>query len=121
LIAAEAEEDTFTGQATFATAFIYGTCACDVTTRNGTRLHFYGTHWGLGLGGGTSWGGGTFGYLNPDQIVGDCSYEIHSISGVGGYVQITWWRGSQLLGTFIGAALAVSANVSGGSGKWSYA
>ena len=106
-----------TGQVTFATAFIYGTASADITFDDGTKMHFYGTMWGLGLGGGTSWGGAAFA-VTPQQLLGTCSFEIHSVAGVGGEVSITWWNGSQLLGTFIGAALAVSVSVTGGSGEW---
>ncbi|GAA5528177.1 hypothetical protein [Herpetosiphon gulosus] len=107
---------TATGSATFATAFIYGTCTCDLTFDNGQKTHFYGTMWGIGLGGGTS--AGAYIGVPANQLVGDCSFQVTVVSGVAGAVTIQFWRGNDYLGNFTGAALAVAASVTGGSGEW---
>ncbi len=107
---------TATGNATFATAFIYGTCTCDLTFDNGQKTHFYGTMWGIGLGGGTS--AGVYIGVPANQLIGDCSFQVTVVSGVGGAVTIQFWRGNDYLGNFTGAALAVAASVTGGSGSW---
>lgn len=111
-----ASTSTATGTATFATAFIYGTCECILTFDNNQKIRFYGTMWGIGLGGGTSAGG----YIGVpiNQLVGDCSFQVTVVSGVGGAVTIQFWRGNDYLGNFTGAALAVAASVTGGSGTW---
>lgn len=45
---------TITAQASFATAFIYGTLSINNASSQGYAISFYGTMWGLGFGGGTT-------------------------------------------------------------------
>jgi len=88
-----------------------------LTFNDGTKLRFYADQWGLGLGGGTATGGGVFA-VPPKALLGSCSFSVSSVGVVGGAVSITWWRGSQLLGSFSGVALAVILSLTGGSGEW---
>ena len=46
---------TITAQASFATAFTYGTLSINNASSQGYAISFYGTMWGVGFGGGTTW------------------------------------------------------------------
>lgn len=105
------------GQVTFATAFIWGTVAADLTFDTGEKMHFDGKHWGIGLGGGTSYGAAVFS-IPPRELVGGGTYEVHSQATVGGYVQVNFFKNNTPVGTFTGAALAVNLSIGGGSGTW---
>jgi hypothetical protein len=117
LAAAAPADLTANGVVTFATAFIYGTVTADLTFDSGEKIHFYGTHWGLGLGGGTSYGVAAFS-VSPRSLMGEGTYEVHSLAGVGGYVSVIFHKDGNLVGAFMGAALAVNASVAHGSGTW---
>ncbi|HEY0023855.1 MAG TPA: hypothetical protein VGB24_13125 [Longimicrobium sp.] len=110
-------EWTAAGTCTFATAFIWGNVSADLTFSTGEQMNFYGEHWGLGLGGGTSYGAAVFS-MPPAALVGGGTYEVHSVAGVGGFVQVVFFRDGGAVGVFTGAALAVNASVGGGSGTW---
>jgi len=88
----------------------------------GTRINFSGHACGPALNIGEFVGGGTFGYLSPQEVLGHCTFEVHGV-GVGpGMVQVTWIRGSQILGTFLGGGPNIGVTLpSGGSGTWSSA
>jgi hypothetical protein len=115
------EEYTFRGEMGVRGAFI-------VTEVDGyalvgpTRLNFSGQTWGLSLNTGEYFGGGTFGYKHPQDVVGDCTMELHGVSIGGGMLQITWLRDSQILGTFLGGGPGIGVTLpSYGSGTWSLA
>jgi hypothetical protein len=108
---------TATGSCAFATAFIYGTVSCDLDFNTGQKMNFYGQHWGLGLGGGISAGGAVFS-VSPDALLGEGTYEVHSVAGVGGFVQVVFFKNGSVVGVFTGAALAVNVSIGGGSGRW---
>jgi hypothetical protein len=106
------------GVVNFATAFIYGTLTADLTfDGSGEKIHFSGSHWGLGLGGGTSYGVAAFS-VPPRALMGEGTYEVHSLAGGAGYVSVIFQKNGRLVGAFMGAALAVNASVAGGSGTW---
>jgi hypothetical protein len=119
-LAAPLREWTATGQVSFATAFIYGTLTADLTFQTGEKMNFNGSHWGLGLGGGTSYGIAGF-TVPPRQLVGEGTYEVHSLAGGAGFVQVIFFQNNKPVGVFTGAALAVNASVAGGSGTWKMA
>jgi hypothetical protein len=115
------EEFTFKGQMGIRSAFI-------VTEVNGyvlvgpMRLNFSGHAWGVAVNIGEYIGGGTFGYIPPQEVVGDCTFEVHAVGVGAGMLQVTWLRGSQILGTFLGGGPTIGVTLpSGGSGKWSIA
>ena len=115
------EEYTFKGQMGIRGAFI-------VTKVDGfvevglTRLNFSGHTWGASLNIGEFFGGGTFGYIPPQDVVGDCTMELHGVSVGGGMLQITWLRDSQILGTFLGGGPGGGLTLpSYGSGTWKLA
>lgn len=117
LEAAAGPEWLATGTCTFATAFIWGNISADLEFSSGEKMNFYGEHWGLGLGGGTSAGVATFS-VPPFALVGGGTYEVHSVAGIGGFVQVVFFKDHRPVGVFTGAALAVSASIGGGSGTW---
>jgi hypothetical protein len=87
-----------------------------------TKLNFSGTAWGPAVSLGEYVGGGTFGYLPPDVIVGHCTFEVHAVGLGPGMLQVNWIRGSQTLGTFLGTGPSIGLTLpSGGSGTWSMA
>lgn len=106
----------FTGEACFISFMSYGLMICDITTNDASLYHFFGRLWGTGLPPSCVQGGGAFGVMNPVDIPGDCSFEIHDAEP--GLMQISWWRGSQILGTFVGASYPEIGFVTGGSGTW---
>lgn len=105
------------GTTTFATAFIWGTVDCNLTFDSGESMNFNGTHWGVGLGGGTSYGVAVFS-VPARSLVGGGTYEVHSQAGIAGYVQVNFFKDGSLVGNFTGAALAVNVSIGGGSGTW---
>jgi hypothetical protein len=86
------------------------------------RLDFSGTAWGPALNVGEFVGGGSFGYLSPDEVAGSCTFELHS-AGLGpGMLQVIWIRHKQVLGVFLGGGPAIGITLpSGGSGTWKFA
>lgn len=111
-------EYTFTGFVGVTDIFFYHIVVAQVEVNDGTHLHFKGKSWGVGLGGLGSYGGGTFGYIPPGEIIGDCHFEVHNLGFGPASLQITWMRGSQLLGTFVGGGAGAGGAVSLGSGTW---
>jgi hypothetical protein len=111
------QEYTFTGNAFFQSFVIWSEVDVWITVNDGTKLHYRGTSWGSGAGGGWVWGGGTFGYIPPSEVIGDCDFELHSLAEG---LQINWHRGSEIIGTFMAAGAAVGLGVFHGSGHWKY-
>lgn len=77
-------------------------------------MDFHGTEWGVGLGGGISWGVGVFS-VPPQKLVGNCSFQQNIAADL---CQITFWNDSGALGSFQGGGLAVAVSITGGSGNW---
>jgi hypothetical protein len=107
--------ETVEAQATFATAFIYGTLEITATYQ-GKRIRFYGTMWGVGLGGGTTWGALTL-TLPVSQLNNlECSFQLTTAPAL---VEIQTWNDQYgYVANFTGAGLAIGAGVTGGTGKW---
>lgn len=112
---AKNETYTATGSATFAAAFIWGNLTLQLRYSTGENVRFYGEHWGVGLGGGISWGGAVL-TVSPRELLGEGSYQA-TVTSAGTAIHL--WRGRQYLGFFAGAGLSVGAMAVGGSGKWS--
>ena len=107
---------TYKGNFVFAAAFVWMKVSTNnpITFSDGTVKSFSGTCWGLGLGGGTSWGGGSFSV--PPSTLGDCNIQV-AIASIA--VQISFWNGGTPIGIFAGGGLGVGGAAGGGSGKWS--
>lgn len=79
-------------------------------------MSFKGWSYGIGLGAGSSLGGGVF--VLPGSLKGNCSFTVSSAAGVGGVITIDWWRQNGLIGTFTGAAISASISITGSSSTW---
>jgi len=107
---------TVGAQCNFATAFIYGTCEITNASYQNYNMQFSGTMWGLGLGGGTSYGALTS-TLPPDQLNKlNCSFQV-TAAAAAITVQI-WDDAHGYVANFTGGALAVYVGITGGSGSW---
>lgn len=107
---------TIGAQASFATAFIYGTLSINNASYQGYNISFYGTMWGVGFGGGTSYGALTL-TVPPSQLNGlKCSFQVTN-AAVGVTIQV-WCDQYGYVANFTGAALQVGFGVTGGSGTW---
>lgn len=110
-----ATSETVQAQATFATAFIYGTLEITAVYQ-GYNIRFYGTMWGIGFGGGTTWGALTV-TLPASQLNNlECSFQVTTAPGL---VTIQIWNDQNgYVANFSGGGLSVGAGITGGSGKW---
>lgn len=107
--------ETVQAQATFATAFIYGTLEITAVYQ-GYNIRFYGTMWGLGFGGGTTWGALTL-TLPATQLNNlECSFQVTTAASS---VTIQIWNDPNgYVANFTGAGLSIGAGITGGNGKW---
>ena len=107
---------TIGAQASFATAFIYGTLLIDNATYQGYNISFYGTMWGVGFGAATSYGALTI-TVPPNQLNGlKCDFQLSSATG-GVTIQI-WDSNNGYVANFTGGAIGPIVSVTGGSGSW---
>ena len=104
------------GTASLITIVAVNHTCCSITFSGGTEMPLKGWSYGIGLGAGSSLGGGVF--VLPGSLKGDCSFAVGSTADVGGVITIDWWRGNGLIGTFTGAAIGASISITGGSGTW---
>lgn len=111
-----AVSSTINAQATFATAFIYGTLSINNASSQGYAISFYGTMWGLGFGGGTTWGALTL-TVPPNELNGmECSFQVTTAPSL---VTIQFWNDQYgYVANFSGAGLSVGAGITGGKGTW---
>jgi hypothetical protein len=105
---------TGTGSANFATAFIWSSTELTLTFDGNVTRKFNGTSWGVGLGGGVSWGAGVFN-VPPEELVGNCSFQQNLAAAL---TQISFWNDRGMVGSFQGGGLGVVASITGGSGEW---
>ena len=107
---------TINAQATFATAFIYGTLSINNASSQGYAISFYGTMWGIGFGGGTTWGALTL-TVPPSELNGmECSFQVTTALSL---VTIQFWNDQYgYVANFSGAGLSVGAGITGGKGTW---
>jgi len=107
---------TYKGAFTFAALFVWTQIKTNapVTFSDGTTRSFLGNCYGVGLGGGISWGGGSFSVAPSD--LGDCRITV-AISSI--VVTIEFWRNGVPIGSFVGGGLGVGATTGAGSGTWS--
>ena len=106
-----------TGTATFAAAVIWGNLTMQLTYNSGEKVQFYGEHWGVGVGAGVCAGAALLA-VPAKELIGHGTYQVISLGYAVGETTIHLWRGSQYLGLFKGAALAVDAMAMSGSGHW---
>jgi len=104
------------GTPSFITIVAVNHTDCSITFSDGTAMSFEGWSYEIGLGVGSSLGGGVF--VLPGSLKGDCSFAVGSAADVGGVITIDWWRGNGLIGTFTGAAIGDSISITGGTGTW---
>jgi hypothetical protein len=116
LIGATLADYPVSGSFAWATAFVYSTLATNPTLdySTGEKVTFYGTAWGVGLGGGKLWTTGSM-TVPASQLIGSADFTI----GVaGGLTTINFSRNGSSLGTVVGAGLSVGVTIVHGSGEF---
>lgn len=93
-----------------------GTIQISNASYQGYNIGFNGTMWGLGLGGGVSYGALTL-TVPPAQLNNLAgSFQITNAAAL---VTVQFWNSNNgYIGNYSGPALAVAAGVFGGSGTW---
>jgi hypothetical protein len=113
---AAAASTTMNAQATFATAFIYGTLSIGNASSQGYSISFYGTMWGIGFGGGTTWGALTFTVPLSELNGMECSFQVTTAPSL---VTIQFWNDQYgYVANFSGGGLSIGAGITGGKGTW---
>lgn len=105
---------TSSGHMVFATAFIWGKVQA-VTNYEGRDLEFNAEQWGVGFGGGITWGGFVFNVSVAELIQGSCVVNVLATAVA---CNANWWRGSKYLGSYVGGGLGVGFSITGMSGSW---
>jgi hypothetical protein len=107
---------TISAQAVFATAIIYGTVAIQNASYQGYNITFNGQVWGLGFGGGTSYGALTL-TVPPAQLNNlecDCTCAF-----AGGSTTISFSNKQYgKFGIYAGTGVGVGLSAAHGSGEW---
>jgi hypothetical protein len=88
-----------------------------LTYGTGQLMQFHGSGGGVGVGTGIFAGAnsGTYFYLPPNELPGDCSFYFQP-TALGGLVH--FWRGDVIIGTLAGAGVG-GIGAFGGTGTWS--
>lgn len=113
-VAESAVEYVATGSVSFSTAFIWGIVVAQLQFKDGPAVQFDGRHWGVGFGGGISWGVALFS-VPASQLEGGGHYSIVSVPGL---LTATFYKDDRPVGIFTGSGLSVGPLAAGGWGKW---
>jgi len=107
---------TIAAQAVFATAVIYGTVAIQNASYQGYNITFNGQAWGLGFGGGTSYGSLTL-TVPPNQLN---NLECNCNCGFAGGSTTINFSNNQYgqFGVYFGTGFGVGLSATHGSGEW---